>query len=86
MTADPIPAGLALLASVPRIAVFGGVYANPHALDAVLADARRRGCGELFCLGDLGGFGADCDGVWPRLLEALRQADGTLPEAFHCAV
>jgi diadenosine tetraphosphatase ApaH/serine/threonine PP2A family protein phosphatase/pyruvate-formate lyase-activating enzyme len=70
MTADPIPARLALLCVVPRIAVFGGVYANTHALDAVLTDARGRGCEELFCLGDLGGFGADCDGVWPRLLEA----------------
>ena len=55
---------------MPRIAVFGGVYANPRALDAVLADARARGCEELFCLGDLGGFGADCDGVWPRLLQS----------------
>jgi diadenosine tetraphosphatase ApaH/serine/threonine PP2A family protein phosphatase/pyruvate-formate lyase-activating enzyme len=56
--------------AVPRIAVFGGVYANPHALDAVLADARARGCEQRYCLGDLGGFGADCDGVWPRLLRA----------------
>jgi hypothetical protein len=54
---------LALLSIVPRIAVFGGVYANPHALDAVLAVVRRRGCAELVCLGDLGGFGADCDAV-----------------------
>jgi hypothetical protein len=61
---------LALLCVVSRIAVFGGVYANPYALDAVLADARGRGCEQRFCLGDLGGFGADCDGVWPRLLDA----------------
>jgi pyruvate-formate lyase-activating enzyme/diadenosine tetraphosphatase ApaH/serine/threonine PP2A family protein phosphatase len=52
---------------VPRIAAFGGVYANPHALRAVLADARARGCERLFCLGDLGGFGAECDAVWPLL-------------------
>ncbi len=50
-----------------RIAAFGGVYANPHALRAVLADARERGCERLFCLGDLGGFGAECDAVWPLL-------------------
>ncbi len=50
-----------------RIAAFGGVYANPYALRAVLDDARARGCEELLCLGDLGGFGADCDGVWPLL-------------------
>jgi diadenosine tetraphosphatase ApaH/serine/threonine PP2A family protein phosphatase/pyruvate-formate lyase-activating enzyme len=61
---------MALFVPVARIAVFGGVYANPHALDAVVDDARARGCERLFCLGDLGGFGADCDGVWPRLLDA----------------
>jgi diadenosine tetraphosphatase ApaH/serine/threonine PP2A family protein phosphatase/uncharacterized Fe-S cluster-containing radical SAM superfamily protein len=54
---------------MPRIAVFGGVYANPYALRALLVDARRRGCDELYCLGDLGGFGAECDAVWPLLLE-----------------
>ena len=52
-----------------RIAAFGGPYANPHALEAMLADARRRGCARIFCLGDLGGFGAECDAVWPLLLE-----------------
>ena len=49
--------------------MFGGVYANPYALRALLADAGRRGCDELYCLGDLGGFGAECDAVWPLLLE-----------------
>jgi diadenosine tetraphosphatase ApaH/serine/threonine PP2A family protein phosphatase len=52
---------------VPKIAVCGGPYANPHALAAMLEDARARGCERIFCLGDLGGFGADCDGVWPLL-------------------
>jgi uncharacterized Fe-S cluster-containing radical SAM superfamily protein/diadenosine tetraphosphatase ApaH/serine/threonine PP2A family protein phosphatase len=52
-----------------RIAVCGGPYANPHALAAMLRDARARGCERIFCLGDLGGFGADCDGVWPLLRE-----------------
>lgn len=54
---------------MPRIAAFGGVYANPYALRALLDDARRRGCDELYCLGDLGGFGAECDAIWPLLLE-----------------
>jgi diadenosine tetraphosphatase ApaH/serine/threonine PP2A family protein phosphatase/uncharacterized Fe-S cluster-containing radical SAM superfamily protein len=54
---------------MPRIAVFGGVYANPYALRALLDDARERGCDELYCLGDLGGFGAECDAVWPLLAE-----------------
>ncbi|MGI8902645.1 MAG: radical SAM protein [Solirubrobacteraceae bacterium] len=50
-----------------RIAVCGGAYANPWALQAMLADARRRGTERIFCLGDLGGFGADCDGILPLL-------------------
>ena len=50
-----------------RIAVFGGVYSNPYALEALADDSRRRGCDELYCLGDLGGFGAECDAVWPLL-------------------
>ena len=52
-----------------RIAAFGGPYANPCALRAMLADARARGCERIFCLGDLGGFGADCDALWPLLLD-----------------
>jgi pyruvate-formate lyase-activating enzyme len=54
---------------MPRIAVFGGVYANPYALRALLDDVRERECDALYCLGDLGGFGAECDAVWPLLLE-----------------
>jgi pyruvate-formate lyase-activating enzyme/predicted phosphodiesterase len=52
-----------------RIAAFGGPYANPYALEAMLADARRRGCERIFCLGDLGGFGAECDTIWPLLVD-----------------
>lgn len=52
-----------------RIAAFGGPYANPWALEALLSDARRRGCERIFCLGDLGGFGAECDAIWPLLLD-----------------
>ena len=52
-----------------RIAAFGGAYANPYALRAALEDARKRGCERIFNLGDLGGFGAECDAVWPLLTE-----------------
>ncbi len=52
-----------------RIAVCGGVYANPYALAAFIDDARARGAERLFCLGDLGGFGAEMDPLWPLLLE-----------------
>ncbi|CAA9489517.1 MAG: hypothetical protein AVDCRST_MAG85-1143 [uncultured Solirubrobacteraceae bacterium] len=52
-----------------RLAVCGGVYANPYALEAWVADARARGADRLVCLGDLGGFGAECDAVWPLLAD-----------------
>ena len=54
---------------MPKIAVCGGPYANPYALAAMLEDARRRGCDRIFCLGDLGGFGAECDAIWPLLTD-----------------
>jgi predicted phosphodiesterase/pyruvate-formate lyase-activating enzyme len=50
-----------------RIAVCGGPYGNPYALDAFARDARARGAEQLFCLGDLGGFGAEVDALWPIL-------------------
>jgi predicted phosphodiesterase len=53
-----------------RIAVFGGVYNNYLALQAALADARRRGVEACFCLGDLGAFGPHPDRVFPLLREA----------------
>ncbi len=42
-----------------RLALFGGVYANLPALEAVLADIASRGAEPGWCLGDLGGFGPD---------------------------
>src|SRR5439155_557319 len=53
-----------------RIAVFGGVYSNAHALAATLADVRRREVDALFCLGDLGGCGPHPDRVFPLLRDA----------------
>ncbi|MEU7194162.1 radical SAM protein [Streptomyces xinghaiensis] len=50
-----------------RIAVCGGPYGNPYALQAFVDDARARGCERLYCLGDLGGFGADVNALWPIL-------------------
>jgi pyruvate-formate lyase-activating enzyme/predicted phosphodiesterase len=52
-----------------RLAAFGGAYANPYALGSMLRDARARGCERILNLGDLGGFGAECDAVWPLLRE-----------------
>lgn len=54
-------------AAVLRYAVLGGVYNNYLSLAAVLDDAERRGAREVFCLGDLGGFGPHPDRVFPLL-------------------
>jgi predicted phosphodiesterase len=53
-----------------RIAVFGGVYSNHLALEATLADVRRRDVDAVFCLGDMGAFGPHPDRVFPLLREA----------------
>src|SRR5579871_4982465 len=53
-----------------HIAVSGGPYGNPYALRAFVADARARGAERLCCLGDLGGFGAEVDALWPIIEEA----------------
>jgi diadenosine tetraphosphatase ApaH/serine/threonine PP2A family protein phosphatase len=53
-----------------RLALFGGVYANPLALEATLRDLGARGADLAYCLGDLGGFGPDPD----RAAELLRVA------------
>ena len=52
-----------------RIGVCGGPYGNPYALQAFVDDARARGCEQLICLGDLGGFGDGVDALWPILLD-----------------
>lgn len=53
-----------------RFAFFGGIYNNYLALEAALADARSRGAGQFFCLGDIGAFGPHPDRVFPLLHEA----------------
>ena len=52
----------------PRsVAIFGGVYNNHLSLAALIEDARRRGATEIYCLGDMGGFGPSPDKVFPML-------------------
>ncbi len=53
-----------------RIAAIGGVYSNHLALEAAVADARRRGVDAIFCQGDLGAFGPNPDKVFPLLVDA----------------
>ncbi len=52
------------------LAVFGGVYSNTHALDAVLAHPDVTGADRVFCLGDVGGFGPHPDRAAARLMGA----------------
>jgi putative phosphoesterase len=52
-----------------QITVFGDIHANLPALDAVLADIDARNLDNLYCLGDLVGYG-----VWPNeVITAVRQ-------------
>lgn len=62
-TADPTP----VEGPYSKIAVFGGIYNNHHALSALLEDAAERGAEAIYCLGDLGGFGPNPEKVWPLL-------------------
>jgi predicted phosphodiesterase len=44
-----------------RIAVLSDIHGNRHAFEAVLADVREAAVDEVWCLGDLVGYGADPD-------------------------
>lgn len=50
-----------------RIALFSDVHANVPALEAVLADIESSGVQEIYCLGDLVGYGPDPAGVVDRI-------------------
>lgn len=50
-----------------RLAVFGGVYNNHFALEALLEAAREDGVEAIYCLGDLGGFGPNPEKIRPLL-------------------
>lgn len=77
--ADPTP----VEGPFARVAVFGGVYSNHHALSALLADAARRGAEALYCLGDLGAFGPNPERVRPLLAAgAVRTIQGNYEESL----
>ena len=50
-----------------RIALFSDVHGNLPALDAVLEDVGAHGISEVYCLGDLVGYGPDPAGVIDRV-------------------
>lgn len=51
------------------VALVSDVHGNRHALEAVLEDVAERGCEELWCLGDLVGYGAEPDACVTLLRE-----------------
>lgn len=55
-----------------RVALLGGAYSNWLAVDAAVADARRRDVDAIYFLGDVGGFGPHPD----RAVESLRGVPG----------
>lgn len=56
-----------------RVAIVSDIHANRHAFEAVLEDVAGSACLEVWCLGDLVGYGAEPDAC-VRMAEA------------HCAV
>jgi predicted phosphodiesterase len=52
-----------------RLALCGGTYSNPYALQAFVRDARFRGAERLWCLGDFGAYGAEPEAIWPLLID-----------------
>src|SRR4051812_20518893 len=44
-----------------RIAIVSDIHGNRHAFDAVIAAAQAEAVDEIWCLGDLVGYGADPD-------------------------
>ncbi|HMJ33569.1 MAG TPA: metallophosphoesterase family protein [Baekduia sp.] len=66
-----------------RIAVLSDIHGNLHALDAVLADVEREDVHEVWCLGDVVGYGADPNDCCARVRE---QADVVLAGNHDMAV
>src|SRR5204862_4066535 len=44
-----------------QVAILSDIHGNRHAFEAVLADAEASGADEMWCLGDLVGYGAEPD-------------------------
>lgn len=77
------PDGVPVEGPYSRIAVFGGVYNNSCALEALLEDAARRGAEAVYCLGDLGGFGPSPEKVRPLFEQGgVRAIQGNYEESL----
>jgi diadenosine tetraphosphatase ApaH/serine/threonine PP2A family protein phosphatase len=51
------------------VAIVSDIHSNAEALTAVIADARAQKAEEIWCLGDIVGYGADPDAVTTRMRE-----------------
>ena len=58
-----------------RVAVLSDIHGNFHALEAVLAEVEREDVHQVWCLGDVVGYGADPNDCCKRVLQ---QADVVL--------
>jgi hypothetical protein len=66
-----------------RIVVFGGIYSNHRALEALLDAAHRQHAEAIYCLGDLGGFGPNPEKVRTLLAQGeVRAIQGNYEQAL----
>lgn len=66
-----------------RVVVFGGVYSNAQALDALLCRAADLDADAVYCLGDLGGFGPHPERIRARIEQGeVRVIQGNYEEAL----
>jgi diadenosine tetraphosphatase ApaH/serine/threonine PP2A family protein phosphatase len=68
------------------IALFSDIHANREALDACLADARRRGAEHFVFLGDLVGYGADPGYVVDAVAELRRDGAAAIKGNHDAAI
>ena len=62
-----------------RFAILSDIYSNLEAFDAVLADARARGCTQFVCLGDVVGYNANPH----ECVERVREMDCPVVKGNH---
>ena len=55
-----------------QVAICTDIHGNSHAFEAVIAAASEAGAEEMWCLGDLVGYGADPDRCVKLALRTLR--------------
>src|SRR5437879_11466960 len=62
-----------------RFAIFSDIHSNLEALEAVVADARRRRCTHFVCLGDVVGYNANPS----ECIEVIRKLDCPVVKGNH---